>query len=150
MTASLRIEQLPASKFSPWSTKEDYFTETFYAACDNQGLASEESEIWGKFEFPGPPIFTMNDVEALNKDTTVYTELKDIFSHAQIAEAWLSRVYTSHGSKENAEDANEEIMRAFLLLHDVEGLPVLEDFCNKDRKNWEMVQWLMWPVIRVL
>lgn len=76
---------------------EDYFTETFNAACSNQGLASEESEIWGKFELPGPPTFTVNDVEALNKDTTVYTELKDIFSHPQIAEAWLSRVYTSHG-----------------------------------------------------
>lgn len=41
-------------------------------------------------------------------------------------------------------------MCAFLLLRDVEGLPVLEDFCNKDKKNLEMVQWLMWPMIGVL
>ncbi|RDI87282.1 hypothetical protein Vi05172_g2722 [Venturia inaequalis] len=91
---------------------DDYFTETFNAACHNQGLVDEE--------------------------------------HAQIAEAWLSKVKISHDSNEDAEDADEKVLRAFPLLRDVESLPLLEDFCNDDKKNWEMVQWIMQPMVKVL
>ncbi|KAE9977848.1 hypothetical protein EG327_007576 [Venturia inaequalis] len=89
---------------------DDYFTETFNAACHNQGLVDEE--------------------------------------HAQIAEAWLSKVKISHDSNEDAEDADEKVLRAFPLLRDVESLPLLEDFCNDDKKNWEMVQWIMQPMVK--
>lgn len=128
----------------------DYFTETFNAACHNQGLADKGSEIWAKFELPGPPSFTMHDVTALTNNTTVYIELQDIYTHAQIAEAWLSRVIASHRLNKDAEDGDEEVHRAFRLLHDVESFPLLEDFCNEDKKNWEMVRWIMQPMVKVL
>ncbi|TLD39496.1 hypothetical protein E2P81_ATG00483 [Venturia nashicola] len=142
------LESLP--KVHNGDEFEDYFTEIFNAACHNQGLADEESGIWSKFELPGPPSFTMKDVITLTKNTVVYTELKDIYAHAQIARAWLSKVSTSHGLNEDAADGDEKVLRAFLLLHDVEGFPLLEDFCNKDKKDWEMVQWIMQPMIKVL
>lgn len=142
------LETLP--KISKDDEFEDYFTEIFNAVCNNQGPAGEDSILWTKFELPGPPTFTMDDVTALIENKSVYVELKDIFGHTQTAAEWLSRVNISQGSNQDAEDADEEVLRAFLLIHDVESLPFLEDFCNSDKKNLEMVQWIMQPMIQVL
>lgn len=145
-----RISDSTWEKFCTWSNQwphvcnsedfETFFEKLVVFACSEQDVPDVQTRI--NLGYPLEPTFNEAQIRAIAGNTEVWNELKDVFVHAKVVDAWLDVLL------DEPVAMNEEERKSATVLAELEKSPALLSF-SKDEGNGEIFGWILKPLVEI-